>query len=110
MAREGAPLPPPSATSGEPQGRARSVIVASPQTEVAGGHSENGDEQRDEPERPENIFGHCFLLGPALTKPCRRQRTLSAAKCHAFSEPQGASRKTYPLCRKDGWGPLARQE
>jgi hypothetical protein len=62
MAREGSPLPPPGATSGEAQGHARSVIVASPQTEVAGGHSENGDEQRDEPERPENILGHCFLL------------------------------------------------
>ena len=36
--------------------------LASPQAEVAGGHSVNADEQRDEPERPENILGHCFLL------------------------------------------------
>jgi hypothetical protein len=64
---------------------ARSVIAASPQADVAGGHSVNADEQRDEPERPENILGHCFLLNRPLTKPCRRQRTLSAAKCHARS-------------------------
>jgi hypothetical protein len=43
-------------------GSARSVIAASPKAEVAGGHSENADEQRDEPERPENILGHRFLL------------------------------------------------
>src|SRR3984957_3103918 len=36
-------------------------VAASPQAEVAGGHSVNADEQRDEPERPENILGHCFL-------------------------------------------------
>jgi hypothetical protein len=42
--------------------RQRSVIAASPQAEVAGGHSVNADEQRDEPERSENILGHCFLL------------------------------------------------
>jgi hypothetical protein len=44
------------------RGSARSVIVASPKAEVAGGHSENADEQRHEPERPENILGHRFLL------------------------------------------------
>jgi hypothetical protein len=48
-----------SASVGEARG---SVIAASPKAEVAGGHSENADEQRDEPERPENILGHCFLL------------------------------------------------
>jgi hypothetical protein len=44
------------------EGSARSVIVASPQAEVASGHSVNADEQCDEPERPDNILGHCFLL------------------------------------------------
>jgi hypothetical protein len=34
-------------------------IIASPQTEVASGRSINDDEQRDEPERPENILDHC---------------------------------------------------
>jgi hypothetical protein len=43
-------------------GSARLVVAASPQAEVAGGHSVNDDEQRDEPERPENILGHRFLL------------------------------------------------
>jgi hypothetical protein len=33
--------------------------VASPQTEVAGSHSENDDEQHDEPDRPKNVLGHC---------------------------------------------------
>jgi hypothetical protein len=60
-------------------GSAGSVIAASPQAEVAGGHSVNADEQRDEPERPENILGHCFLPNRPLTKPCRRQCTPSAA-------------------------------
>jgi hypothetical protein len=32
---------------------------ASPQTEVAGGHSINDDQQRDEPEGRENILDHC---------------------------------------------------
>jgi hypothetical protein len=43
-------------------GSARSVVVSSPKAEVAGGHSVNADEQCDEPERPENILGHRFLL------------------------------------------------
>jgi hypothetical protein len=38
--------------------RAGGSVTASPQTEVAGGHSINGDEQRDKPDRPENILGH----------------------------------------------------
>jgi hypothetical protein len=61
MAREGSPLPPPGATSGAGIKLARPVIAASPEAEVAGGHSVNDDEQCDEPERPENILGHCFL-------------------------------------------------
>ena len=65
MAREGA-LPLQAATFPREVslggGSARSVIVASPKAEVAGGHSVNGDEQCDEPERPENISGHRFLL------------------------------------------------
>jgi hypothetical protein len=66
-------------------GSARSVIAASPQAEVAGGHSVNADEQCDKPERPEDILGHRFPPEPALTKPCRWQCALSAAKCHARS-------------------------
>jgi hypothetical protein len=34
-------------------------IIASPQTDVASGHSINDGEQRDEPERRENILDHC---------------------------------------------------
>jgi hypothetical protein len=33
--------------------------IASPQTELASGHSINDDEQRDEPGRRENILDHC---------------------------------------------------
>ena len=33
--------------------------MASSQTEVAGRHFINDNEQRDEPDRPENILGHC---------------------------------------------------
>ena len=47
--------------SGQPRWGSAGSVIASPKTEVAGSHSENGDEQRDEPERPENFLGHSFL-------------------------------------------------
>jgi hypothetical protein len=54
IAREGA-LPLQAATfprQSASVGEARSVIAASPQAEVAGGHSENADEQRDDQSAP----------------------------------------------------------
>ena len=61
MVCEGASLALQVATSGYLSGTRGQLIAASPKAEVAGGHSVNADEQRDEPERPENILGHCFL-------------------------------------------------
>jgi hypothetical protein len=51
--------------------------VASPQTEVASGHSINAREQHHKPERPENILGHRFLPNRPLSKPRRWLYALS---------------------------------
>jgi hypothetical protein len=70
-------------------------IVASPETEVASGHSINDDEQCDEPERPENIVDHCRTPNQHAAWQCK----LSAAIRHNMVEEwlrSKAVRQTAP--------------
>jgi hypothetical protein len=47
--------------SGGPRACCEGSVVASPQTEVTGEQFIGDDDQRDEPDRPDNILGHCCL-------------------------------------------------
>jgi hypothetical protein len=64
---------PPAEAPGDDQS-----IIASPETEVASGHSKNDEEQCDEPERPENILGHCRPLNQHAAWQCKLSRLRSA--------------------------------
>ena len=72
------------------------------------------DEQRDQPERPENILGHCFLLNRPLANPCRQQvcalsrelsRAISSTCGRSPSRPLGPKlARVTPFCAVTCWG------
>jgi hypothetical protein len=92
MARERShrPLqPPPQVTSGDVRcarwGSARSVYRRVSKAEVAGGHSVNANNVTNR--APREHLGSLLPPEPALTKPCRRQRTLSREVSRAIRAP-----------------------
>ena len=115
--------------------RAGGSAIASPQTEVAGGHSINGNEQRDKPDRPENILDHCCtpeigavgsIRSPPRGRRCYRSVRLivGMADRHVLASRKtesrgghiqclarlGALAESLSTCRTSGTGATGRRE